>query len=193
MGIQTPHGNTLLFVRHAQPETNAKVPSHEWPLSTKGRQAAADLAERIAHAYSPFTILSSPEPKAAETANIIATKLGLPVQIDRGLREHERPKAHWLEHQQFIAALANFFSRPDDLVFGAETAKQVTRRFTSAVARVLKNSPEGDLIIVTHGTALTLFMAAATNISPIPYWNSLDLPALITLSRSTELSRLVEL
>jgi 2,3-bisphosphoglycerate-dependent phosphoglycerate mutase len=65
----------LLLVRHSVPAPDPSVPSEEWRLSEEGRGRCAELARHIA-VYEPQRLLSSPEPKALETAELIAAILG---------------------------------------------------------------------------------------------------------------------
>jgi broad specificity phosphatase PhoE len=137
--------------------------------------------ERLAD-LRPVVIASSGEPKAVETATILATRLGLPrVKIVRGLHEHERRSVGWLGQEAFEARVAELFARSAELVFGEETAAQALVRFTRAVERVLAAHPEGDVVVVTHGTVMTLYLAAVAAIEPLPFWRGLALPDVATL------------
>jgi broad specificity phosphatase PhoE len=42
--------------------------------------------------------------------------------------------------------------------------------------------PEGDLVVVSHGTVVALFVAAATGVEPYAFWNRLGLPSFVVLS-----------
>jgi broad specificity phosphatase PhoE len=81
-----PH---LLLVKHSHPASLLDAPAREWHLSETGRTRCQPLAERL-RAYEPQTIFSSVEPKAVETAQIVAGCLGLTTQAAEGLHEHER-------------------------------------------------------------------------------------------------------
>jgi broad specificity phosphatase PhoE len=77
------------------------------------------------------------------------------------------------------------FEHPDELVLGYETADEAHARFARAVADVLSSHPSGNLVIVTHGTVMTLFIAragSAGHFDPIPFWKGLGLPAFAVLS-----------
>ena len=58
------------------------------------------LAERLIE-YQPDIVVSSVEPKAMETAEIIATKLGLAVYTIYGLHEHDRSNVPFLPNDNF--------------------------------------------------------------------------------------------
>jgi len=65
---------TLILAKHAMPELRPDVSAARWHLSTEGIAGAKRLAERL-RAYEPSVIVSSTEPKALETAAIVAEAL----------------------------------------------------------------------------------------------------------------------
>lgn len=165
----------LILVRHSEPEVLPNVPAREWRLSPEGRRRTAALAERLAP-YAPGTIVSSVEPKAAETATILARALGMACETAKGLHEHDRSNVGWLSRERFEAAVTDFFGRPEELVLGRETAAQALARVERAVALALAKHPRGDLVIVTHGTVMTLLIAATNAIDAMAFWRGLELP-----------------
>ena len=60
----------LILVKHSLPEINLAIPAPGWRLSDEGRHRAARLARLLTGSGSGRTV-SSPEPKALETAGII--------------------------------------------------------------------------------------------------------------------------
>jgi broad specificity phosphatase PhoE len=173
---------TLTLVRHSLPEMGTGLPASQWRLSAEGRRRCETLADRLAQKRIS-SIVTSEEPRAIETGRIVADLLGLPFETSPGLHEHERGAVQHLGDQEgFRAQVSRFFERPDQLVFGRETANQAYSRFGSAVSRVLKGHPWGNLAIVTHGTVMTLFIARASGLDPVPFWSSLGMPAFAVLS-----------
>ncbi|MGH2517776.1 MAG: histidine phosphatase family protein [Ktedonobacterales bacterium] len=171
----------LLLVRHAAPIIEPGVPAARWRLSEAGHAAAASLAKRLTH-YSISTFATSLEPKAVETATILAAPFRKPVDMYGGLHEHERSQVPLLGKDQFAATMARFFRRQKELVFGDETAAQARNRFAAAIETVVRMAHgKGDLLVVTHGTVLTLFVAAHNPIEPFTFWRGLALPDLIAL------------
>jgi broad specificity phosphatase PhoE len=163
----------LLLVRHSAPALDPAVPSHEWPLSEEGRRRCGPLAERIA-AYRPDVLVSSPEPKARETAELIAGPLGLDVQFHEGLRETARRTVGWLTRAQIELGIKALFDRPDEIVYGEETASAALARFEAAVAGLPERA-----VVVTHGAVLSLYVAARTGRDPFELWRSLKLPDVV--------------
>ena len=107
----------LILVKHALPEIVEILPAREWKLSDEGRIRAQELAERLSK-YQPDVIVSSSEPKAKETAEIVAGRNNLELQIVDGLYEHDRSNTPYLSGEEFQAAIHDFFEKPAVLVFG---------------------------------------------------------------------------
>jgi broad specificity phosphatase PhoE len=179
--MSTARERFLLLIRHAAPQIVPGAPARDWRLSDDGRRGCELLAGRVAP-YAPSLIVSSVEPKARETADLLGAQLGVPVETAPGLHEHERDNVGYLGREQFEAALAAFFARPDELVLGRETAAQALARFSRAMDELLAAHPTGTLAVVTHGTVLSLFVAARVGIESLPFWRGLALPDLVVLS-----------
>jgi broad specificity phosphatase PhoE len=97
------------------------------------------------------------------------------------LHEHERPEARMLTREAFEQKIRDLFARPGELVFGAETADQARRRFTGALMRLVLQRP-GDIVVVTHGTVMALFVAEAAGMDPFVLWRRQEMPCAITLA-----------
>jgi broad specificity phosphatase PhoE len=169
----------LLLVRHSAPETDPSVPAEEWRLSEEGRLRCGPLAERLAE-YAPRTLLASTEPKARETAELVAPVLGLPVQLSDGLRETARRSVGWLASEEFDRGVRELFERPGEAVFGEESATEALARFQGAVAGL-----EEPAVVVTHGTVLSLYAAARTGGDPYELWRGLELPDVVEVPWSS--------
>jgi broad specificity phosphatase PhoE len=175
-------GRRLILVRHSLPEFVTGVPASQWHLSAEGRRRCRRLAERLA-AQELAAIVTSDEPKAVETGQIVAETLGLRLEVAAGVHEHQRGIVTDMGSQeQFRAQVARFFDLPDELIMGYETADQAHARFHAAVDRVLEQHPTGNLAIVSHGTVITLLIARANRLDPVPLWQGLGLLAFATLS-----------
>ena len=182
-----PAPRHLILIKHAMPMIDPAAGPAGWTLAPEGRAACARLARRLAP-YPLAAIAASDEPKAAETAALLATALCFagPNARDHDLREHERRASDFYSNQgDFEAAVRDLFARPDELVFGAETANAARDRFAAAVARHLAATPVGDLAIVAHGTVISLFVAAHNRHDPFGLWRSLGLPSFVVLDLPT--------
>jgi broad specificity phosphatase PhoE len=87
---------TVVLVKHSAPVVERDVAPKRWHLSEEGRRRSVVLAERL-RGYDPGVIVSSEEPKAFETAQIAAERLGIGCSTFPGLHEHDRTGAPFLK------------------------------------------------------------------------------------------------
>jgi broad specificity phosphatase PhoE len=170
----------LILIKHAAPEVVPGVPSEKWELSARGRAQCEPLSERLA-AYQPSRIVSSTEPKAAQTAQLVAERMNLPHETANDLFEHDRSNVPHMRSGEFISHVELFFREPDELVLGLETANEAEARFRTAVDDVLARHASGNLAIVSHGTVIALFLAREPR-ERFRLWRQLGLPSYVVLS-----------
>lgn len=171
----------LVLVKHSMPEIERDKPASAWKLGEAGRRRAGLLAARLKE-FSPSVIRSSREPKAIETAEIVANDHGVPVEIVDGLEEHHRENVPFLSSkEEFEEAVERLFRCPDELVLGTETANQARDRFTAALDKVI-GVGHTDSIVVTHGTVMTLYVASIAGVQMMSFWRRLGLPSYVVLT-----------
>lgn len=170
----------LLLIKHSMPVLDPNVPAPDWHLGERGRALSELLANKLV-AYSPDVIVSSVEPKAIETAQIVASRLGKPHEIIAGLHEHDRRNVPFMPLEELEARAAEFFSKPDQLVLGSETANQAHARFANAIAQVIEKFPNQNIAVVSHGSVISLFIAR-NNEMPFDFWKRLGLPSIVVLA-----------
>jgi broad specificity phosphatase PhoE len=174
----------LVLVKHSLPAVLATVPAPEWRLSAKGVARCTALAVRLS-AFDARAIASSVEPKAVETATLVGQRLGLPVDLVDGLQEHDRTDTKLLGAAAFERAIASLFAQPHAVAFGRETAVSALARFDAAVGNVLAAAPASDdVIVVSHGTVIALFVAAHAGTDGFSLWKALGLPSFVVLDRA---------
>jgi broad specificity phosphatase PhoE len=165
----------VLLVRHSLPGLDPSQPAEEWRLSEEGRRRCGPLAVRLRD-HSPTGIVSSTELKARETAELIGEELGLAVRESAGLRETERRTVPWLETEELQRGIRALFARPDEVVFGEESASAALARFSAAV-----DGLDEGTVVVTHGTVISLYVAARTGRDAFELWSRLGLPDLVVV------------
>lgn len=170
----------LILVKHSVPEIVESLPASEWRLSDLGRARAERLAEQLKH-YQPEVIVSSKETKAKETADIIAGIPRLEIRVAEDLHEHDRSNVPYLAYDEFQASVREFFQKPGEIVFGKETADQAYARFYRSVHAILNEHTNKTVVIVTHGTVISLFVSRLTGRSDFEIWNMLGLPSFIAM------------
>lgn len=170
----------LILVRHSLPEIQKDRPAREWKLSADGRLRAQLLSERIS-SYPVDILFSSVEPKALETAQIIASACDVELHVVEGLQEHDRSNVPFLSRPEFEMAIQEFFRQPDTLVFGRETANQAHERFSVAITSLVERYKNQVIAIVTHGTVITLFVSRLTGTSSYFLWDKLGMPSFVVI------------
>ena len=166
---------TLFLVRHGLPAPDPALPPEQWPLDPDGF-AAIDALRASGRLPSDASWFSSPEPKAHGTAAMLTDG---PVDVVDDLAEHRRG-VRWFDRQEaFRAAVRRAFEVPDERVVPEwEPLAETHERVVGAVRRLLQ-SPGGDLVLVGHGTAWTVLVAALTGRAPdLDAWERLSMPDL---------------
>jgi len=154
-GGEGPEIVKLVLWRHGQTTYNAErrfQGQSDVPLNAKGLQQAAEAAPYLA-ALRPDAIFSSDLSRAATTAGFLARLTGLPVQLEKELRE--RGGGSWegltaAEISERFPAEYAAWAPPD-----GEPAAVVADRAESAMHRIADSLPDGGLaIVVGHGACL---------------------------------------
>ncbi|MXX93311.1 MAG: histidine phosphatase family protein [Chloroflexi bacterium] len=170
----------LVLVKHSMPDIDPSKPASTWRLGNVGRYRAGVLATKL-RSFSPELIWSSREPKAVETASIVARTFDVTVRLADGLEEHHRDEVPYLPKREFENTVEAFFHHSDQLVLGSETAKQACERFTASIENVMKTGQK-DIIVITHGTVISLYAASVAKVHSMSLWHQLGLPSYVVLT-----------
>ena len=176
----------IYLIKHAAPLVHPGIPTDQWPISRGGKGKARELADQLATAEI-VAVACSPEPKAEQTAQILASTLGVESQSFPGLHEHERRKVPVMATPEYISAMAQVFLHPDQLILGEETATQALQRFAGAYEQVLAQHSEGNLAIVSHGTVIALFIASISHENAFAIWRRMSLPSFVVIEEPEHL------
>lgn len=172
----------LLLIRHARTVVQPALDPAGWPLDDDALLVVSELASWL-RAYHLSALITSSEPKAVATGKALGDLLSLEARVGPGLHEHERSAADYVaDAAAFEQRLDRLFRRPDERVWGRETAHQAGSRFAAAVDAVLRDNPHGDVAIVTHGTVISLFVAQHTAVDGLSFWRGLGMPACVVLA-----------
>lgn len=184
---------TLILVKHSLPQMQPRLPPREWRLSEEGRRRCALVAEKL-RGYRPARIIASVEPKAAETGRLVAESLALPFVTAPGLHENDRTGVPWYDDPANLERqIARFFAEPTAAVMGRESADAAHARFRGAIDDLLRTDPDDTLVMVAHGTVISLLVSRAAGTEPMALWRRLGLPSFVALSRpALDVRELVE-
>ncbi len=172
----------LILVRHAQPVIDPDSPSERWVLAPEGRTATLALARELA-IFEPRAILCGDEPKMTGTAEALSEVLGVTVACTAGLSEHARRTTKFADKAAFEAAIKSLFERPGEVVYGEESTDMTYARFAAAIDTASAGEI-GTLVVVTGGTALSIFLSRRSGVDAFQTWKSLRLPMAFVLDRT---------
>jgi len=166
----------LILIKHAMSQIDETKSAPDWLLSDSGRASCTPLADAL-HPYKPDLLITSEEPKAHETGQLVADALQIPYSSAPNFHEHDRKGVPFIPPETWHTTVKTFFACPSDLIFGNETANQARRRFTQAVEKAVKTHPHKTIAIATHGTVISLFVAQKTRTNGFDLWLQLNLPS----------------
>jgi probable phosphoglycerate mutase len=167
----------LWLVRHGQSEWNlAHRIQGQSPragsLTPAGREQAERAARQLAtEAPEAVVIVASDLARTAETAAIIAGRLGLPLEFDPGLREQNLGE---LEGTSSVTGdgpadaardgsfdvINRFYDEPYTPPPEGESVAAMYGRVHRTLRRLAAGRPGAELIVVTHGGPVRVAMAA---------------------------------
>ena len=126
------------------------------PLSRRGREQSAQLANRIKRA-PPAAVYSSPYRRALETARLLADD----VKVDPRLVE--------MEMQLSEEGLFEFIEKPDTVI----------ERMGAVINEIAEAHPGKRVIVVTHGAAMIVYLTHVLRMEPgqlrfLPFYTSVS-------------------
>ncbi|WFU74535.1 histidine phosphatase family protein [Bradyrhizobium sp. CB2312] len=143
------------YLTHPQVQIDPDVPVPQWGLSPIGRARTEALAQASWLARTT-QIVSSGERKAIETAEIIASRLGIMIEIREAMHENDRSATGFLQPAEFEQVADRFFAEPLLSVRGWERAIDAQARIVREAEAVLARNRPGDVLFVGHGRVGTL-------------------------------------
>lgn len=144
----------LYLVRHAQPVYQGYQEAPELaPLSEKGRADSERLADFL-QGKGIEQIYSSPYPRAVQTLEPLARRLGLPIELEPDLRE--RTVGSWVE--DFSAFARRQWEDFDYRLEQGESLRQVQQRAVPALERLAQRSKGKTIAVGGHGTAISVLL-----------------------------------
>lgn len=158
---------TILLARHGESDWNAE---RRWqgqadrPLTERGRIQATELADRLDG--RPLTaVYSSDLRRALDTASVVASRHGLPVEARVDLREVDCGSWTGQLHDRLDPDEVERWRRGETPWTGGESYEEMRARMVSALLEVAEANPAGDLLVVSHGSAIRSALASAAGLS----------------------------
>lgn len=162
---------TIITIQHTQSihHTNGMVGSWtDWALTELGLEQAGRIAKRLREELSgrDFLIYSSDLLRAKQTAQTVAKALNVPIIFRKELRERNLGAAcghsvAWM-HENMTAPEVTI----DDRLFpDAESRREEWKRLRPFFDELM-DSPQQDILLVSHGDILSVFNAMFMGLEP---------------------------
>ncbi|MEK7554740.1 MAG: class I tRNA ligase family protein, partial [Patescibacteria group bacterium] len=186
------HGNQFFLVRHGEGEHNVKrtlscMPEGQHPprLTKRGKEQAEAVAERLKQEKVNL-IVSSPNRRARETAQIIAKATKAKVIVDSRIQEIGFGTFNGGTEARYKSFFATFIERFSKRPPGGEHWGDVRQRMVQTMVDIDRKFSGKRIAIVSHGDPLWLLEGAAKGVSDagmakVPYievgeWREFSLP-----------------
>jgi len=157
----------LVLVRHGKPERLHGVDPREWPLASDAMDAIVALGD-VLGIDDRVVVASSDERKAIATAEVL--RGARDVTVARGFREVTKP---WFDDPEDLARATHRYLSGEPLD-GWEPQAAALERFGAGLEQPAHAER---LVVVTHGTVMTAWMASVMAIGPAgPFWSQLRMP-----------------
>lgn len=135
---------------------------HDTPLNEKGRKESEGVVEYLQkNNIKIIDVYTAPKGRSYETAQIIATTLGLPIKIKNGLGERDWgnwENLRWTEASERLDKLS-IEERFEFIPEGGESWQEMEARLFIALEEIADESSEGEnILIVTHQGCLRAIM-----------------------------------
>jgi probable phosphoglycerate mutase len=159
----------ILLARHGETDWNSE---RRWqgqvdrPLNDVGRAQARELADTLA-GRAIDVVYSSDLVRAHDTALIVAERLGLPVEVDAGLREvdvGDWSGRHLTEIEAEDPQGYERWQQGQKAWNGGESYEEMGERVVAAVLRLAERHPGETVLIVTHGGSIRACRATAAGL-----------------------------
>jgi probable phosphoglycerate mutase len=165
-----PDVTTTVLLRHGETVHTAHKRFSGWGgddpgLSDTGRHQAELVASHLKTSVSIDAIVTSPMARTRETADVIASALGLDVAVEDDVREcsfGEWDGLTFAEVQERSPdELAKWLAATDIPPPGGESFAEVADRVAAARRRLMEGYPNKTVLVVTHVTPLKTLISQA--------------------------------
>lgn len=172
-------GRRVVIWRHGRTAWNLEgrfQGQSDVPLDEVGHEQARKSARLLA-ALKPHAIVSSDLARAADTAEQLARLTGLPVALEKGLRETFAGSWQGLTDTELRERFPDEFAvwkRGEGVRRGGgETETEVADRVVPAILRALEGvPPRATLVVVSHGGSSRVAIGRMLGLPP-EHWGSL--------------------
>jgi len=178
----------ILLVRHGHVEGISPERFRgraDMPLSPLGERQALATAARIAAAWRPDRILTSPMSRAVATGAAIAAATGAPAETTPALHDIDYGQWQWKTHEEvreaWPAMFRLWFDEPQLVRFpGGEALQDLVARTGDALRLVVEAGPEETVVLVGHDSVNRALLMQLIDQPLSAYWKLALSPCGIT-------------
>ncbi|QKQ98348.1 hypothetical protein GKQ38_02355 [Candidatus Nanohaloarchaea archaeon] len=162
----------VFFLRHFQTEVDPDTPVSEWTLSEEGMNQLQEFLDRDIPDVE--AILTSPEPKARNTAEKILEQTGEEVVPMEELREVDRSRRGFIEDHSEYVETAKTYLQNDFPKTAWEPKSEVKNRIRTFIEK-LEDMEYERVLVVGHG----LYFSILLGDEPYFFWRELEFGELV--------------
>ena len=148
---------TIGLIRHGLTEWNSLGKAQgisDIPLNEIGRKQAEEMGERLSQEEKWDMIMTSDLSRAVETAQIIGSKIDLPVsQMDKRIREIDCGQIEGTTEEERVKQWGNKWS---NLELGMEKFEDVTNRGRDFLEELVSTYIDKRILVISHGALIGL-------------------------------------
>jgi broad specificity phosphatase PhoE len=161
--MSVPDATTIYYIRHGENPANItrefSYRKVDYPLTARGVEQARQTAEHL-RSRPIAAVYASPLKRAAQTAEIVAAPIGLPVllreafrEVNVGRLEDEPPSdENWAFHDRIFDAWLG--GDPSVRFPGGECQLDLLRRMRAGLGEIVTSHPGREVVVVAHGGIL---------------------------------------
>lgn len=172
--MSKPQSFFVTFLRHGESvgnQENRFQGQADYPLTDRGRaQATSVLGSWKANGVSFNCCISSPLLRARETAEIIASGLGIPLETDPLWMEMDNGRMAGLRGDEIEWDSQKFLTPYSRVGETGESRLEVYLRAGKGIQSILDRAP-GRYLVVSHGGILNMAMYTVLSIAPQAHHN----------------------
>ena len=144
---------SVYFVRHAFPDKSVHNDKSR-PLTEDGLRDSTAVANLL-ESKGIDVLLSSPYKRSMDTIGELSQRLGLPILTDDDFRERNAENWHG---DNFFGYIKKQWADFDYHIEDGESLREVQQRNIAALKRTLSEYRDKNIVIATHGTALSTIL-----------------------------------
>ncbi len=169
---------TLIFIRHAESEANARgelIGQDESPISSNGERQIKALTKELRH-YKVDVVYTSPLERAVRTAQKIADWHKCPLHLQDALKEihfgdfetlrFQEIQQRYLEEVEKMLQDGSSYTYP-----GGESLLDVYKRAALKLNEIRQVHPSGTVVICAHGGTIRSFLSHLIAKGPELHWH----------------------